>query len=73
MSSEDQIEAAPDATREAKMARKHKAAMRDILIDLVEAMEAARADGFIVEFSVGRGEDGQNILPPDHPVLSKRW
>lgn len=60
-------------SREGKLARKHKAVIANILEELVEAMEMARADGFITDFGISIGPDGKYQTQPDHPVLSKRW
>ena len=58
-------------TSEGRMARRHKTVMTNLLADVVEAMEAARKDGFHVEFGVGGGLEqpyAVNVL-----TIIKRW
>ncbi len=56
-----------------KRARHLKAGMYVLLGEVVEYMEAARKEGFIIDFSISRDATGVNSLPPDHPVVSKKW
>lgn len=60
-------------SREGKLARKHKAAIGNILEELIEAMEVARADGFMVEFGVNQKPEGGYQVVDGGPVLIKRW
>jgi hypothetical protein len=64
----------PPESREGKQARMHKIRIAGILEELVEAMEAARADGFLTEFSIQQDPANRNyFLPPELPALIKRW
>lgn len=58
-------------TTEARMARRHKTVVANLLADVVEAMEAARKDGFHVEFGVSGGME----RPYEVTTLAviKRW
>lgn len=60
-------------SRDSKLARKHKVALRNILDELLDAMESARIDGFITEFTIQRDPSGAFALPAEHPALIKRW
>lgn len=60
-------------SRDSKLARKHKVALRNILDELLDAMESARADGFTTEFTIQLDQEGVYQIPPGFPAIIKRW
>lgn len=62
----------PDIEPEADRAERHKAAIAEALRAVIVVCEAARRDGFYVEFGVNLNQFGQYIIQP--PVgLIKRF
>lgn len=62
----------PDIEPEADRAARHKAALTEALVGVIAASEAARRDGFYVEFGVNLNPFGQYTIQP--PVgLIKRF
>lgn len=57
---------------EAEKAARHKQALNDVLGPVVAACEAARRDGFLVEYQVGLNQFGVYALTVQ-PCLVKRY
>lgn len=67
------FESAPSEISEGRRARNHKVALTYALDGLIEAMEEARKDGFIVEFSVGLQPEPDQRYVLANLALIKRW
>lgn len=62
----------PDIEPEADRVARHKLALERALKEVVAAAEAARRDGFYIEFQVGMNHFGQYALVQP-PALIKRF
>lgn len=61
----------PNIEPEADRAERHKAAIRDALGPVILACEAARRDGFYVEFGVSLNQFGQYVVQPVVALLKR--
>jgi len=60
-------------TSEGKRARYHRGQVMSILEELVEAMEAARLEGFLVQFTIPQPQDGPHFIEPTNLSILKKW
>jgi hypothetical protein len=61
-------------SREGKRALQIKSELIGLLVDVTEAMESAREEGFDVVFTIGKNEKGHNVFDPQIGlVISKKW
>lgn len=69
----NEIEVPATESREGRRARQIKADVMDLMEDVVVLMERARAEGFLVEFSVHRDAEGRNFINNDLLKVIKVW
>jgi len=60
-------------TTEGKRARFHRGQVMSILAELVEAMEVARSEGFLVQFAIPQTPDGINTIGAENLTIIKKW
>lgn len=61
----------PDIEPEADKAARHKAAVAEALGAVIFAAEAARRDGFYVEFGVNLNQFGQYTIQPPVALIKR--
>lgn len=61
----------PDIELEAVRVERHKAALTEALRAVIEASEAARKDGFYVEFGVNISQFGQYTIQPPVALIKR--
>lgn len=60
-------------TSEGKRARYHRGQVYSLLEELVLAMEDARSEGFVVQFTIPTDQEGRNVVAPENLSILKKW